>query len=99
MADWVIKCTDIYLSLIYDRLHEQIYDSKVIHADETPVKVMHIDNGLDDLSVADRKKQRQLVLSEKVDAYFAWVKLKYTQVESIEETLSPLKIEQYSWSG
>ena len=44
MADWVIKCTDIYLSLIYDRLHEQIYDSKVIHADETPVKVMRIDN-------------------------------------------------------
>ena len=41
---------------------------------------MHIDNGFDDLSVSDRKKQRQLVLSEKVDAYFAWVKLKYTQV-------------------
>ena len=193
MADWVIKCTDTYLSVIYDRLHEQIYDSKVIHADESPVKVMridnekikngkqtymwvyrnrplrgshpivlydwqpsrradhpreflktfsgtvvtdgyqvyhklakerrdlkvagcwiharrpfadfiksvglstakgsiaqeaydritemmHIDNGFDDLSVSDRKKQRQLVLSEKVDAYFAWVKLKYTQV-------------------
>ena len=193
MADWVIKCTDVYLSLIYDRLHELIYDSKVIHADETPVKVMridrekikngkktymwvyrnrplrgshpvvlydwqpsrradhpreflktfsgtvvtdgyqvyhklskerkdlkiagcwiharrpfadfiksvgisaargsiaqeaydmitemmHIDNGFDDLSASDRKKQRQLVLSEKVDAYFAWVKLKYTQV-------------------
>lgn len=30
--------------------------------------------------IPDRKKQRQLVLSEKVDAYFAWVKLKYTQV-------------------
>lgn len=43
-------------------------------------EMMHIDNGFDDLSVSDRKKQRQLVLSEKVDAYFAWVKLKYTQV-------------------
>ena len=193
MANWVIKSADMYLSLIYDRMHELIYDSKVIHADETPVKVMRIDNtkikngkktymwvyrnrplrgshpivlydwqdsrrsdhpreflktfsgtvvtdgyqvyhklskerddlnvagcwiharrpfadfiksvGLtaakgsiaqeaydkitemlridntfDDLSASDRKKQRQLVLSEKVDAYFAWVKQKYTQV-------------------
>lgn len=31
MANWVIKSTDVYLSLIYDRLHEMIYDSKVIH--------------------------------------------------------------------
>lgn len=193
MANWVIKSSDIYLSLIYDRMHELIYDSKVIHADETPVKVMridnakikngkktymwvyrnrpvkgahpivlydwqdsrrsdhpreflktfsgtivtdgyqvyhklekerddlkvagcwiharrpfadfiksvgltaakgsiaqeaydmitemlHIDNTFDDLPVSDRKKQRQLVLSEKVDAYFAWAKQKYDQV-------------------
>ena len=193
MANWVIRSTDMYLSLIYDRMHELIYDSKVIHADETPVKVMRIDNAkikngkktymwvyrnrpfkgthpivlydwqdsrrsdhpreflktfsgtvvtdgyqvyhklekeredlnvagcwiharrpfadfiksvgltaakgsiaqeaydmitemlridntFDDLPVSDRKKQRQLVLSEKVDAYFAWVKQKYTQV-------------------
>ena len=193
MANWVIKSADMYLSLIYDRIHELIYDSKVIHADETPVKVMRIDNAkikngkktymwvyrnrplrgthpivlydwqdsrrsdhpreflktfsgtvvtdgyqvyhklgkerddlkvagcwiharrpfadfiksvgltaakgsvaqeaydkitemlridntFDDLSASDRKKQRQLVLSEKVDAYFAWVKQKYTQV-------------------
>lgn len=193
MANWVIKSTDVYLSLIYDRLHELIYDSKVIHADESPVKVMridhakikngrktymwvyrnrplrgthpivlfdwqpsrhsdhpreflktfsgtvvtdgyqvyhklakerrdlkvagcwvharrpfaefiksvgqdtakgsiaqeaysmiteimHIDNTFDDLSVTDLKKQRQLVLSEKVDAYFAWAKQKYSQV-------------------
>ena len=190
MANWVIKSSDEYLSLIYDRLHELIYDSKVIHADETPTKVMrientkikngkktymwvyrnrplrgthpivlfdwqpsrradhpreflrdfsgivitdgyqvyhklgrerqdltvagcwvharrpfaefikavdeetasktasrqtydmiteiiHIDNILDDLSAADRKKQRRLLLSEKVDAYFAWVKESY----------------------
>ena len=193
MANWVIKSTDVYLSLIYDRLHELIYDSKVIHADESPVKVMridhtkikngkktymwvyrnrplrgthpivlfdwqpsrhsdhpreflkafsgtvvtdgyqvyhklakerrdlkvagcwvharrpfaefiksvgqdaskgsiaqeaysliteimHIDNTFDDLSDTERKKQRQLVLSEKVDAYFAWAKQKYSQV-------------------
>ena len=193
MANWVIRSTDMYLSLIYDRMHELIYDSKVIHADETPVKVMRIDNAkikngkktymwvyrnrslkgthpivlydwqdsrrsdhpreflktfswtvvtdgyqvyhklekeredlkvagcwiharrpfadfiksvgltaakgsiaqeaydmitkmlridntFDDLPVSDRKKQRQLVLSEKVDAYFAWTKQKYAQV-------------------
>ena len=44
MANWVIKGTDSYLSLIYDRLHELIYNSKVIHADETPAKVMRIDD-------------------------------------------------------
>ena len=44
MANWVIKSADEYLSLIYDRLHERIYDSKVIHADETPVKVMRIEH-------------------------------------------------------
>lgn len=34
-------------------------------------EIMHIDNTFDDLSATDRKKQRQLILSEKVDAYFA----------------------------
>lgn len=44
MANWMIKSTDVYLSPIYDRLHELIYDIKVIHADESPVKVMRIDH-------------------------------------------------------
>lgn len=44
LANWVIKGTENYLSLLYDRLHELIYDSRIIHADETPVKVMRIDN-------------------------------------------------------
>lgn len=194
LANWVIKGTETYLSLMYDRLHELIYNSRIIHADETPVKVMridnrkltdgkktymwvyrsrpcaasppvilfdwqpsrrtdhpreflkdfsgtvvtdgyqvyhtldneredlnvsgcwiharrpfaefiksirsgdaangsiaqeaydmitemlHIDNGFDDLPSKDRLKQRQLVLMDKVDAYFEWVKHKYTQV-------------------
>ncbi len=194
LANWVINSSDTYLSLVYDRLHELIYSNKVIHADETPAKVMridgkkivngkktymwvyrnnpssksppivlfdwqpsrradhprdflknfsgtvvtdgyqvyhkldkerpdlnvagcwvhtrrpfadfikslkrksdakgtiaqeaydlitemmHIDNGFDDLSPSDRKKQRQEHLGERVDAYFEWVKLKYTQV-------------------
>lgn len=192
MANWVIRSADNYLSLLYDKLHELIYENHIIHADETPVKVMridntkikngkktymwvyrnhptkssnpivlydwqpsrradhpreflknfsgtvitdgyqvyhklgkeredltiggcwiharrpfadfiksiresadgtiaqqayamitemlHIDNGFDDLPSEDRLKQRQLVLADKVDAYFAWVKLKYSQV-------------------
>ena len=193
LANWVIKGTEYYLSLLYDRLHELIYDSRIIHADETPVKVMridnqkiekgkktymwvyrsrplngsppvilfewqpsrrsdhpreflkdfsgivvtdgyqvyhtigderedlaisgcwvharrpfaefiksmepdaakgtiaqkaydlitelmHLDNGFDDLPTRDRLRQRQLILKKKVDAYFEWVKLKYTQV-------------------
>lgn len=43
-------------------------------------KIMHMNNSFDDLSIADRKKQRQLHLQKKVDDYFAWVKFKYTQV-------------------
>ena len=42
MANWVIRSSEDYLSLVYDRMHELLYDSKVIHADETPVKVMRI---------------------------------------------------------
>ena len=193
MSNWVINSAEKYLSLVYDRMHELIYESKVIHADETPVKVMRIDgakikngkktymwvyrnnprsskapivlydwqpsrkadhpreflkdfsgtvvtdgyqvyhtlgkerhdlkiagcwiharrpfadfiksvgantakgsiaaeaysmiteimrldNGFDDLTNTDRKKQRQHDLKGKVDAYFEWVKLKYSQV-------------------
>lgn len=43
-------------------------------------EIMHVDNGFDDLPISDRTVQRQLVLSKKVDAYFAWVKEKYHQV-------------------
>ena len=43
LANWIINSSDYYLSLVYDRLHELIYNNKVIHADETPVKVMRID--------------------------------------------------------
>ena len=54
-------------------------------------EIMHIDNTFDDLPVSDRKKQRQLVLSEKVDAYLAWAKQKYSQVthnSTIEKALA-----------
>ena len=41
---------------------------------------MHLDNGFDELTNRDRKWQRQQVLKTKIDAYFEWAKLKYTQV-------------------
>lgn len=43
MANWVIKSSEEYFSLIYDRLHKELYNNKIIHADESPVKVMRID--------------------------------------------------------
>ena len=39
MAHWTILCTERYLSLLYDYLHEKIYDYHVLQADETPVRV------------------------------------------------------------
>lgn len=39
MANWTIQCGERYLSLLYDRLHKEIYKSKVLQADETPVCV------------------------------------------------------------
>lgn len=39
MANWTIKCSERYLSLLYDRLHKEIYNSNVLQADETPVCV------------------------------------------------------------
>lgn len=44
MVNWVIWSSERYLSLIHDRLHQLIYDNSVIHADESPVKVLRIDN-------------------------------------------------------
>lgn len=43
-------------------------------------EMLHIDNDFDDLAPDDRLKQRQLILTEKVDSYFAWVKHKCDQV-------------------
>ena len=40
MANWVIRGSERYLSLLYDRMHQELYKSHVLHADETPVKVV-----------------------------------------------------------
>ena len=39
MANWTIQCAERYLSLLYDRLHKELYKSNVLQADETPVLV------------------------------------------------------------
>ena len=39
MANWTMKCSERYLSLLYDRLHKELYKSQVLQADETPVCV------------------------------------------------------------
>lgn len=39
MANWVITVSERYISLIYDRIKEEVLKSSVIHADETPVMV------------------------------------------------------------
>ncbi|MGC7873920.1 transposase, partial [Desulfosporosinus sp. SYSU MS00001] len=39
MANWTIKCGERYLSLLYDRIHKELYNSQVLQADETPVCV------------------------------------------------------------
>ena len=33
LANWVINSSDTYLSLLYERMHKCIYDSKVLHVD------------------------------------------------------------------
>ena len=39
MANWMIRLTEEYLSVMYDYLHERLYSYHVIQADETPVLV------------------------------------------------------------
>ncbi|WP_347462056.1 IS66 family transposase [Clostridium sp. DL-VIII] len=39
MANWVIRCGERYLSLLYDRLHKKLYKCQVLQAYETPVCV------------------------------------------------------------
>ncbi len=39
MANWMIRCSEDCLSLVYDRLHRELMDYHVLQADETPVEV------------------------------------------------------------
>lgn len=39
MANWMIRCSERYLSLVYDRLHQYLCQQSVLQADETSVEV------------------------------------------------------------
>ncbi len=39
MANWMIRLSEEYLAVLYDFLHQKLYDYHVIQADETPVLV------------------------------------------------------------
>ena len=39
MANWVIRCAERYLSLVYDRLREHLCQNKVLQVDETTCQV------------------------------------------------------------
>jgi hypothetical protein len=39
MANWMIKCAERHLSLVYDYLHKELLSYHYIGADEVPVKV------------------------------------------------------------
>jgi len=39
MANWVIKCSERYLTLLYDKLHELLLEEHIVQADETPAYV------------------------------------------------------------
>ncbi len=39
MANWVIRCSERYLSLVYDRLRQHLCAQKIIQADETTCQV------------------------------------------------------------
>lgn len=41
MSNWLLKCTEDYLTPIYDRMHEQLIQHEVLHADETTLQVLH----------------------------------------------------------
>ena len=41
MANWMIRLEESYLAVLYDYLHQKLYDYHVIQADETPVLVNH----------------------------------------------------------
>ena len=40
MANWVIRCSERYLSLVYDRLRQQLCAHDVLQADETRCQVI-----------------------------------------------------------
>lgn len=41
LANWVIYAAEIWLTAIYDRMHELLLQRNILHADETTLQVLH----------------------------------------------------------
>lgn len=41
MSNWMIHCSDEWLSPIFERLHSELLKEDIIHADETELQVLH----------------------------------------------------------
>lgn len=41
MSNWILRATEYYLTPVYDRLHKELLDREVLHADETTLQVLH----------------------------------------------------------
>lgn len=40
MSNWMLKCVELYLEPLYERLHEKLLQRDVLHADETTLQVL-----------------------------------------------------------
>lgn len=40
MSNWMLKCVELYLQPLYDRMHEMLLQREVLHADETTLQVL-----------------------------------------------------------
>ncbi len=41
MSNWVVECSERWLSPIYDELHKRLLEEDIIHSDETELQVLH----------------------------------------------------------
>ena len=41
MSNWIIHCAEMWLTSLYDRLHQLLLQEKIINADETELQVLH----------------------------------------------------------
>lgn len=40
MSNWMLKCVELYLEPLYEKLHEKLLQREVLHADETTLQVL-----------------------------------------------------------
>ena len=41
MSNWILRATEDYLTPVYEQLHRELLTREVLHADETPLQVLH----------------------------------------------------------